>query len=208
MTEPVRRSPAARLQARLGSVLEREAGWDLPASFGDETAECASIRDAVAICDITARGKIDVRGEPAPVLEAAGEALVARIEPDWAVVLTEPGGEESLLPRLVSAAGPKTMVTDATHLLSAYALAGPRLGDLLARITAWDPSTLAPGAAAGAPIAGVRSIMVRRDLPVPLLEVYVGSEFGRFVWETLLEVVLGLGGRPVGWSGLRAEGWR
>jgi hypothetical protein len=50
--------------------------------------------------------------------------------------------------------------------------------------------------------------MVRRDLPVPLLEVYVGSEFGRFVWETLLEVVRGLGGGPVGWSGLRAEGWR
>ena len=88
-----------------------------------------------------------------------------------------------------------------------FALAGPKLDELLARTTAWDPATLMAGSATGAPILGVRAIMVRRDLAFPVLEVYVGSEFGRFVWSALLEVARRLSGGPAGWSGLRAEGW-
>ena len=207
MSEPVRRSPATRLQAGLGAVFEREAGWEVPVSFGDGVAERGFVHDSVAVCDVTPRGKIDVRGEVSPVTSQVGGALIARIASDWAVVLTEPGGEQRLLQDLSSAAGPATMVTDATHLFAGFALAGPKLDELLARTTAWDPATLAAGSATGAPILGVRSIMVRRDLAFPVLEVYVGSEFGRFVWSALLEVARRLSGGPAGWSGLRAEGW-
>ena len=77
------------------------------------------------------------------------------------------------------------MVTDATHLFAGYALCGPALPELLARTSGWNPATLAPGAATGAPIADVRAIVVRRDLEVPVLEVYVATELARYVWETL-----------------------
>jgi hypothetical protein len=49
--------------------------------------------------------------------------------------------------------------------------------------------------------------MVRRDLPMPVLEIYVATEYARYAWEALSGVVAGLGGAPVGWQALRAEGW-
>jgi glycine cleavage system aminomethyltransferase T len=49
--------------------------------------------------------------------------------------------------------------------------------------------------------------MVRRDLPLPVLEVYVATEYARYAWEALASVVAGVGGAPVGWQALRAEGW-
>ena len=49
--------------------------------------------------------------------------------------------------------------------------------------------------------------MVSRDLAVPVLEIYVATEYARYVGEALSGVVAGLGGAPVGWQALRGEGW-
>jgi len=111
------------------------------------------------------------------------------------------------VPKLVSAAGEGTMVTDATHLFVGFALAGPELPEALARLTSWDPALLATGEATGAPIGDVRAVVVRRDLPLPVLEAYVATEFARYAWETVLDAVRRAGGTPVGWSALRGEGW-
>jgi sarcosine oxidase gamma subunit len=100
------------------------------------------------------------------------------------------------------------MVTEVTHLFAGMALVGPALPDLIERATSWDLSTLAPGEATGAPIAEIRALVVRPQLSLPVLEVYVATEFGRYAWETLVGIVGGLGGAPVGWQALRAEGWR
>ena len=122
-------------------------------------------------------------------------------------MLTSPGSEDVVRPKLESSAGPSAMVTDATHLFAGYALCGPLLPDLLARTSGWNPDTLAPGDATGAPIADVRAIVVRRPLEAGMIEVYVATELARYVWESLHEVAASLGGRAVGWSALRAEGW-
>ena len=206
MSEPLRLSPASRSHVALGAVFETEASWQVPASYGDVAAEGELLRGSVAIVDVTARGKIDVRGNVGPALRATGDSLVARVAPDWAVVLTDPGGEEVLEPKMASAAGPSEMVTDVTHLYAGFVLSGPKLPELVARTTAWDPATLHPGEATGAPIADIRAVVVRRDALT--LEVYVSSEFGRYGWETLLGVVQGLDGGPVGWRALRDQGWR
>jgi glycine cleavage system aminomethyltransferase T len=179
----------------------------MPGSYGDEGAERSSIRDGLAIADLTPRGKIDLRGDVDAALgTSTDQGTVARISPTWAMVFTAPGGEATLLPDLEAAAGAKTMVTDATHLFAGYALCGSRLPDLLARTSGWDPSSLEPGHATGASIADVRAIVVRRDLPIEVLEVYVAAELARYVWETLAGVVSRLDGRPAGWQALRAEG--
>nr|MBA3363972.1 glycine cleavage system protein T [Actinomycetota bacterium] len=44
MRTAIRRSPAARLSARLGAVFVEESGWEIPASYGDDAAERAAIR--------------------------------------------------------------------------------------------------------------------------------------------------------------------
>jgi len=207
VNEPIRRSPLSRMHADLGAVLEDEAAWELVASYGDEADERARVRDGIGLVDVTARGKVDVRGSLDGALSAAGDVLTARIADDWALVLAEPGGEEVLVPKLASAAGPGAMVTDVTHLFVGFALAGPALSDLLARLTSWDPASLAAGEATGAPIADVRAVVARRDLEVPVLEAYVAAEFARYAWETVLDAVRRTGGGPVGWRALRAEGW-
>jgi glycine cleavage system aminomethyltransferase T len=211
VNEPIRRSPLARSNADLGAVPDREAGWELVAHYGDEASERATLRDRVAVADVTARGKIDVRGSLDGALSAAGDVLTARIADDWALLLSEPGGEEVLVPKVVSAAGDGAMVTDATHLFVGFALAGPQLPEALARLTSWDPASLAPGEATGAPIGDVRAVVIRRELPLPLplplLEAYVATEFARYAWETVLDAVGRSGGAPVGWRALRAEGW-
>lgn len=205
MTAPIRRSPAHRAHSALGATWYTEAGWQIPAGYRDGSAEAGFLRSSVAVVDITARGKIDVRGDVGASLTAAGDSLIARISPEWALVLTEPGGEEILTTKLAASADEREMVTDATHAYAGYALAGPKLADLFARTTSWDPATLDPGQATGAPIAEIGGVMVRRDGAT--MELYVASEFGRYMWDTLLSVAEGLEGGPAGWKALRAAGW-
>jgi glycine cleavage system aminomethyltransferase T len=203
----IRSSPAAGPSSRLGAVFVEEAGWEIPASFGDDAAERAAIRDRVAIADVTARAKVDLRGRLPAGLPFPAATVIARISAEWVVVLGGPDAETRLIRAIEPLAGPGAMVTDVTHLFGGFALAGPDLPAVLERTTSWDPTTLAPGEAAGAPIAEVRALVVRRDLSVPVLEVYVATEFATYVWETLSGVVSELGGAPVGWQALRAEGW-
>ena len=208
MSTAIRRSPAARLSSRRGAVFVDEAGWEIPASYGDDAEERAAIRDRVAIADITARAKVDVRGRLPETLPSPADTVLARISAEWVVLLGAPNAEGRLIRAVEPVAGAGAMVTDVTHLFAGVALAGPAIPELVERATSWDLSTLPPGAATGAPIAEVRALLVRRDLPVPVLEVFVAMEFGRYAWETLSSIVTSLGGRPAGWQALRAEGWR
>jgi glycine cleavage system aminomethyltransferase T len=207
VNEPVRRSPLSGTHRDLGAALDREAGWELVSSYEDEAAERALLADSVALIDVTPRGKIDVRGAIDAPLSTAGDALTARVSAEWALVLTEPGGEEVLVPKMESAAGTAAMVTDATHLFAGFALAGPALSEVLARLTSWDPATLEPGRATGAPIADVRAVLVRRDLDAPVLEAYVATESARYAWEAVLDAVRRSGGGPAGWNAIRSTGW-
>ena len=207
MSEPVRRSPLARMHSDLGATVELEAAWELVGSYGDVDAERAMLRETVVVVDVTARAKVDVRGDLDGALSVAGDALTARIAHDWALVLGEPGGEEVLLPKMEQAAGPASMVTDATHLFAGFALAGPMLLDAVARLTSWDAASLPRGEATGAPIADVRAVVVRRDLDVDVLEILVATEFARYAWWTIVDAAGRVGGGPAGWRALRAEGW-
>ncbi len=203
---PLMRSPASRRHAALGAALLLESGWEVQSSYGDPQAERASLLETVGVADVTARGKIDLRGRFEPVVAEEGE-LAARVADDWTILLREPGPVAERVEVLEKEVGPGAMVTDATHLRAGYVVAGPRLFELWSRVSAFDIADLASGSAAGAPVVEVGSVVVRRDLAVPGVEVYVASEFGRYAWEVLLGVVRALGGGPVGWRALRAEGW-
>jgi glycine cleavage system aminomethyltransferase T len=188
-------------------VFVEEAGWEIPASYGDDSAERAAIRERVAIADVSARAKVDLRGRLPQALPLPSATIVARISTEWALLLGQLDAEAALIRAIEPAVRPGAMVTDVTHLYAGFALAGPELPAVLERTTSWDPTTLAPGEATGAPIVDVRALLVRRDLPVPLLEVYVATEYAGYVSESLSDVVAGLGGAPIGWQALRAEGW-
>jgi len=188
----------------LGARFEIEAGWEIVAGYPDEPPIVSS---PIVIAEITPRAKVDVRGAAVPVSGLEGAVVVASIASDWALVFGGPGDERELLPSLEAAAGNGAMVTDATHLFAGFALVGSELDALLARLTAFDSSSLPVGAAAGAPILDVPAILLRRDTALPVIEAYVGIEFARFAWSGIFQTATELGGAPVGWSSLRAAGW-
>jgi glycine cleavage system aminomethyltransferase T len=205
----IRRSPVARLASRRGAVFVDEAGWEVPASFGDDAAERSAIRERVAIADVTARAKVDVRGAVPLALPVPADVTLARISPGWALLLAGPNEEQSVLEALAPvAATPDVMVTDATHLHAGFALVGPDVSRVLERVTPWDHSALGPGQAQAAPIVEVPAVVVRGAAAPSAVEIYVPVEYGRYAWQQLVETVASVGGAPVGWQALRAEGWR
>jgi glycine cleavage system T protein (aminomethyltransferase) len=48
---------------KLGATLEEITGWQMPAHYGDMTAEYRAIRSAVGLADLSHRGKLRVTGE-------------------------------------------------------------------------------------------------------------------------------------------------
>ena len=205
---PPLRSPLAGTLDALGAITAVEGSAVLTRSFGDPDGEAAAIASALGVADVTVRAKIDLRGNVDDAYAGSDGDVWARIANGWALVFAPPGPVDDRVAAMAERGGPSTMVTDATHLLAGLALAGPHVPEAVARVSSWDPATLAPDAATGAPIADVRAIVLRRDTNVPILELYVAMESARYAWRSVLEVVTELGGRAVGWDALRAHGWR
>lgn len=205
---PLVRSPLTTVHALLGADVVSEAGAEMVRSYGELDAERTAIAETIGVADVTVRGKVEVRGDVDPVVSLFPAEVVARIAEDWVVLLSPPGSVADRVASMQADVGRAAMVTDVTHLYAGFVLCGPLLADAISRLSSWDPATLAPGKAAGAPIADVRAIVVRPE-PLPhLIEVYVAMELSRYVWGAIHDVVEGLGGEPVGWDALREVGWR
>jgi folate-binding protein YgfZ len=58
-------TPLHDATARDGAVFTEEAGWQVPAHFGDPAAEYEAARTGVAVFDLSHRGKIEVSGRDA-----------------------------------------------------------------------------------------------------------------------------------------------
>ena len=202
------RSPLTAAHGGLGAELAVEGGAEFVRSYGDPEGELATVRGSVGVADVTVRAKIDIRGDVERTIGSFPADVIARIAGDWAVLFSPPGPVDDRVASMHTAAGASTMVTDVTHLFAGFALAGPAVGEAVARLTGWDPATLGPGEATGAPFADARAIVVRRAGTLDVLEIYPAMEFARYVWDELVRVVERLGGGPVGWDALHAGGWR
>ncbi len=212
MATPTLRSPLMSIHRANGAMTQVDDGADVVRSYGDTDAERTIITGAVGVSDVTVRGKIDLRGRIDgridELVESRPDDVVARIAEDWTLLFTPPGPVTERVTSMASRAGHDAMVTDVTHLYAGFALAGPALSDVLARLTSWDPATLEPGDATGAPIADIRAIVVRRPTSLQLIEIFVAMEFARYAWRSICDVVERLGGGPVGWDALHEQGWR
>jgi sarcosine oxidase, subunit alpha len=66
--EPVRHSPMQPWHARHGAVPLVAGQWIRPDHYGDPAAEVRAVRERVGIIDVTAIGKLDLRGPDVPAL--------------------------------------------------------------------------------------------------------------------------------------------
>lgn len=61
------RSPLHDVTARAGAAFTEEAGWTMPAHYGDPAAEYRAARAGVALFDLSHRGKVELTGPEAAV---------------------------------------------------------------------------------------------------------------------------------------------
>lgn len=206
--DAVGRSPAHHLHAARGARFRREGPFEVVATYGDLEAERRATRDGLAIADVTGRRMVDVRG---PIDEILGRLPLApdlrraRISSRWAILISAPDSGDTYLRAAEASASPLGMATDATSLYASFRLAGPRAGDLLARLTAFDVRSLEAGAATGTQLAKISAILIAIPAGDGVgrgYDVLVPSEYGRYAFETLLQAAHGLDARPCGWDAL------
>jgi aminomethyltransferase len=223
--EPVQRSPGHRQHAALGARFVLEAGWEVPGDYGSVDRERQAVAEGVAVADVTARGKVDLRGDIAAALGSlaarhtleTGDVVaegtqdggfhLARVSSRWALALCRPNALGRCLAHAEEAAGADAMATDVTSQYAGYALFGPGAPGVLARLTAFDAGRLGEGTCVATRVAELPAVLARPAVGGSPYELYVGSEYGRYAWEAILAAGDGLGIRPAGWEALRAEGW-
>ncbi len=216
--EPIMRSVVNRVHAAMGATFERRGAWAVPAHYTSPDQEAAALGSSLGFADISARGKIHLSGvvdplvrslvgasiEPLATAQIPTGGLVARLGRDWALAVLPPSSEASAMSKVAPMDSGAVMATDVTSALSTFLVGGPRLDDLLARTLTLDTSHLKPGRCLAATWAKIPAVLLIRDLPQPAVELYVGSDHGRYAWETLR----GRAGTPVGWRALESWGWR
>jgi glycine cleavage system aminomethyltransferase T len=219
---PVMRSAAHGSHVELGATFEPRGTWDVPASYGSEPAESEAIRNGLAIADISARGKLHLSGsvdsllsrmagaevEPMRTAAITSGGTVARVARDLALALFEPSAETDALAAIEAELTPDAMATNVTSAMSGFLVAGPMLDQLFARSITVNVEEIQPGRCLAARWAQIPAILVVSTVATPMVEMYVGSEYGRYAWRTLLELSHKLGGIPVGWKSLESAGWR
>jgi glycine cleavage system aminomethyltransferase T len=219
---PVMRSAAHRSHVDLGATFALRGAWEVPTSYGSEPAETEAIRNGLAVAEISARGKLHLSGavdsvlsrmtgaavEPMRTAAITSGGTVARVARDLALALFEPSAETDALAAIEAELTQDAMATNVTSAMSGFLVAGPLLDQLFARGMSVNVDEIQPGRCLAARWAQIPAILVVSTLITSMVEMYVGSEYGRYAWRTLLDLSHRLGGIPVGWKSLDSAGWR
>jgi heterotetrameric sarcosine oxidase gamma subunit len=198
----------------LGARWVEDGEWRLPGDYGDPEAEAQRVRQSVGLQDVSAIGKLDVKGRDAERLIAAVASWdgvsALRLRPDHFLLLTAPGREqdvaETLRRQLLSQSPGCAHVTDVTPALSALALVGPRARDVLAKLIALDlrPDRFPDGTSAQGGLAKIHAVVLRKDWGgLTAFFLLVPRELGEHAWETLREAGEELGLVPFGLAAAR-----
>jgi len=213
LLRPFKVNALYRAHQGLGARWVEDGEWRLVEAFADPDVEAEKVRQGVGLQDVSAIGKLDLKGrEVERVLDGFGshaQLSVLRLRPDHYLILTPPGRQgsvaEAMLQTLSQAVG-CAHLTDVTSALSAFALVGPRAGEVLARLTSLDlrPQAFSDGACAQTAVAKVHSILIRQDWGrLPAYCLLLGRDAAEYVWEAIRRAGEGFGLVPFGLAAAR-----
>ena len=195
LLRPYKVSALHRAHLALGARWVEEGEWRLPDSFADPEVEAEQVGRGVGLQDVSAIGKLDLKGREVERLLAGlastNQIPVLRLRPHHVLILTPPGRQAEIAEILLGALSQLPVcahLTDLTSALSAFALVGPKVGEVLARLTSIDlrPHVFPDGACAQGGLAKVPVVVAREDLgPLPAYCLLVQREFGEYAWETI-----------------------
>lgn len=185
-----------------------EGEWRLPESFADPAVEAERARQSVGLQDVSAIGKLDLKGREVGRLLGGlappDHLSILRLRPDHILLLSAPGREAQVAEVLLQAlhkAPTCTHLTDVTGALTAFALVGPRAREVLAKLTSLDlrPEAFPNGACAQGGLAKVHVIIHREDWgQLPAYRLLLGRELGEYGWDVIRQAGASLGLVPFG----------
>lgn len=220
----IRKSPLDSKHSVLRATFADEAGWRMPQVYTSLEAEAEAVRERIGVADVSAAGKVIVKGEAAADLVAgalgvapempgdvaamatdAGEdGDIARLARDEFLVVTPAGAEERVAQHLEEQRIARELfvsVINQTSGLAGLIVAGPRCRDLLSKLCALplDAASFADQHVAQSSVAKVHTIIVRNDLgAVPAFELYFERPYGEYVWESIVNAGQEFGITPFG----------
>lgn len=207
-------------QRTAGARFVDGAGWRVADVYTSVAEETERARRGVGLGDVSACGKLGIRGEALDPLamKVAGRAapavgrasrervngasvLVCRRAADELLTLTtaeEHASVAGVLGRAVEDAG-CAHLTDLTSAFAVVDLMGPAVGALLERLVALDLAAVPALGLVQGELAHVHALMLRLDHPaLAAFRVLVPRESGDFVWHTLVDAGHDLGVTLVG----------
>jgi hypothetical protein len=227
-TAPLSRTPLHAWHAAHGARLAERDGWQVLAAYAGVEQELAAARTGLAVADVSAFAKVGLLGsgvaEAADHLAGAGRAarpgtaaplqrggpgLACRLAADHLLLLAS---TPATAPLAEAGAGPgpgqSLLRRDVTTAQAQFWLLGPRVEDLLRRLTSLAPAAVrVPGTCAETHLAGVHALLVPSpELTVPSLRICVSWELGEYVWECLADGPGDLRAAACGWQALARLG--
>jgi glycine cleavage system aminomethyltransferase T len=209
--------------AHAARFIDRD-GWQVVASYSEPKQELEAARTDLGVADISAFAKVSLRGPEVTALAPSliGEStplsrrgvalipaeltLACQLTEDHLLLLASRPMATELDQRLSRLREGRAVVqTDVTSAYAGFAVVGPRLEELLCRLTHLDirPVSLPLNSCAETALAGVEALLVRSaGLPVPVLRIYVASDLGEYVWERMMQAGHGEQVTPIGLDAL------
>ncbi len=220
---PVARTPLHPWHATHGARFVDRDGWQIVGGYSDREREVEAARAGLGLADISAWGKVSLRGSGVPALVRALVPDSADLKPRGVVALPEATAlacrlteDHLLLLGSAAAFSPSSRLTGVlqnqavlrTDVTSAYAgfqVIGAPLEDYLRHLTQLDvrAAHFPVNTCAETALAGVEALLVRAaETALPSMRIYVGWEFGEYVWERLLDEGQAWGIAPLGMEAL------
>jgi heterotetrameric sarcosine oxidase gamma subunit len=221
--EPKRLSPLFNHHKTMNASLNNWEGWLVPEAYALSTDENAVLRNSVGLVDISAKGKLTLKGTKADGLITANfgtiptnrgdvievkssQSFVAKLTPDEFLILTPPGREKVLATSLeteITSYNAFVSLIDQTSGLVGLLVSGPNSTGVMRKLCALDfnPMDFPNLHVAQSSFAKVRATIIRNDREnSPTFELYADRSYADYLWMAVLDAGMEFEIQPVGWK--------
>jgi len=223
--KPKRVSPLHGQHQTLNVRFDLRGGWLTPEVYTTSAEETALLRKSVGLIDISAWGKLLLKGANSSEVIATcfgeaptktGEAreiksnhiLVAGLTPDEFLILTPSGAEKQWATSLeaeIAMQNTFASVIDLTSGLVGLSISGPKCTTVMSKLCAipFNSKAFPNLCVVQSSFAKVRGTIIHHDRgSLPAFELFADCSYGEYLWEAILDAGREFGMQPVGWEAI------
>jgi len=221
--KPNRLSPIHSRHQTLDARFDLRGGWLIPEVYTTSAEEATVLRESVGLIDISAWGKLILKGakageivstflgdtpaKPGDVIEIkSNHILAAELTPDEFLILTPPGAEKEMAASLkaeIATQDTFVSIIDQTSGLVGLSISGPKSTVVMRKLCAipFNSKDFPDLCVTQSSFAKVRGTIIHYDQGIsPAFELFADCSYGDYLWDTILDAGREFGIHPVGWE--------